>query len=64
MHTRAPELLRPGSECGVTDAVSADRELADAAAELGEGDGHVHMLVRVDADDDPPLRRRKSNAFH
>jgi hypothetical protein len=53
----AAELLRPGSEGGVADAVGADRELADSSAELVERDGDVQMLVRVDANDDLPRRR-------
>jgi hypothetical protein len=58
------ELLGPGCKRGTADAVSADRQLAGSAAELIQGDSDVQLLVGVDANDEPPLRHRRSDAFH
>jgi hypothetical protein len=56
-HPAAAELQRPVDQLLVAGPVSGKRPVAQAPADRVEGDGHVDVLVGVDADDDSTAPR-------
>ena len=60
----APKANRPVEKLVVAAAVGWEGASVEAAADCVEGDGDVHVLVGVDADDDSTATRVGAHACH